>query len=403
MGKCVICPLKNNYNYQMKRTKTVIILGLIVAMFAIALIYLYKKNQQDPIVYTTDTPVEQTIIVKTVATGNIVPKDEVLIKSNISGVIEEVFIEAGEYVKSGDLIAQIRVIPNVSSLASAQSSISSSQIALQTAKINLQTQQTNYDRQKALFDKGVISSNEFEVIKNTYLQTKQTVEQAEIGLGSSRQNYDIVKTGTTSGLGNIAQTQVRATVSGMVLDVPVKAGNQVIEANNFNEGTSIASLADVKRMIFEGKVDESEVGKIKEGLPLEITVGAIEDKKFEAVLDYIAPKGVAENGAIQFAIKGTIKSIDSTFIRAGLSANASIILEKAENVLAVKEALIQFDPQTKKPFVEIMVGDQKFERRDVDLGISDGIFVQVKSGIDKSDKIKVWNQVQGIPDYAKKK
>ena len=387
----------------MKRTKTVIILVLIVAMFATALIYLYRKNQEDPIVYTTETPVQQTIVVKTVATGNIVPKDEVLIKSNISGVIEEVFIEAGEYVKSGDLIAQIRVIPNVSSLASAQSSIFSSQTALQTAKINLQSQRTNYERQKALFDKGVISSNEFELITNTYLQTKQSVEQAEIGLSSSRQNYDIVKTGTTSGLGNIAQTQVRATVSGMVLDVPVKEGNQVIEANNFNEGTSIASLADVKKMIFEGKVDESEVGKIKEGLPLEITVGAIEDRKFDAILDYIAPKGVAENGAIQFAIKGTIKSIDSTFIRAGLSANASIILERAENVLAIKEALVQFDSETKKPYVEVMVGDQKFERRDVELGISDGIFVEVKSGINKSDNIKVWNQVQGIPDYAKKK
>ncbi|MCL8007955.1 HlyD family efflux transporter periplasmic adaptor subunit [Gelidibacter japonicus] len=387
----------------MKRTKTVIILGLIVAVFAIALIYLWRKNQEDPITYTTETPVEQTIVVKTVATGNIVPKDEVLIKSNISGVIEEVFIEAGEYVKAGDLIAQIRVIPNVSSLSSARNNISSSQTALQTAKINLQTQQTNYDRQKALFEKGVISANDFEGIKNTYLQTKQSVEQAEINLNSARQNYDIVKTGTTSGLGNIAQTQVRATVSGMVLDVPVKEGNQVIEANNFNEGTSIASLADVKKMIFEGKVDESEVGKIKEGLPLEITVGAIEDKNFDAILDYIAPKGVVENGAIQFEIKGTLKSIDSTFIRAGLSANASIILERAENVLAINEALVQFDPQTQKPFVEVMVGEQKFERRDLELGISDGIFVQVKNGIGKSDKIKVWNQIQGIPAYAKSK
>lgn len=387
----------------MKRTKTVIILVVIVALFATALIYLYLKNQEDPVSYTTDSPIEQTIVVKTVATGNIVPKDEVLIKSNISGVIEEVFIEAGEYVKSGDLIAQIRVIPNVSSLTSAKNSISSNQTALQTAKINLQTQQTNYDRQKALFDKGVISSNEFESIKNTYLQTKQGVQQAEINLNSSRQNYDIVKTGTTSGLGNIAQTQVRATVSGMVLDVPVKAGNQVIEANNFNEGTSIASLADVKKMIFEGKVDESEVGKIKEGLPLEITVGAIENVKFDAVLDYIAPKGIAENGAIQFEIKGTLKSIDSTFIRAGLSANASIILDKVENVLALKEALVQYDSKTQKPFVEVMVGDQKFERRDLELGISDGIFVQVKNGISKSDKIKVWNQIQGIPDYAQKK
>ena len=328
------------------------------------------------------------------------PKEEVLIKSNISGVIEEVFIEAGQYVNSGDLIAKIRVIPNISNLTSAKNSIASNQTSLQTAKINLQTQQANYDRQKALFEKGVISANEFEGIKNTYLQTKQSVEQAKINLTSASQNFDIIKTGTTSGLGDIAQTQVRATVSGMVLDVPVKEGNQVIEANNFNEGTSIASLADVKKMIFEGKVDESEVGKIKEGLPLEITVGAIEEVKFEAVLDYIAPKGVAENGAIQFAIKGTLKNIDSTFIRAGLSANASIILDKVEKVLAIKEALVQYDTKTQKPFVEIEVGDQKFERRDIEIGISDGIFVHVKSGIKATDKIKVWNQVQGLPDYA---
>ena len=256
--------------------------------------YIWQKNAEDPITYTTESPSEETIIVKTVATGNIVPKEEVLIKSNISGVIEEVFIEAGQYVNSGDLIAKIRVIPNISNLTSAKNSIASNQTSLQTAKINLQTQQANYDRQKALFEKGVISANEFEGIKNTYLQTKQSVEQAKINLTSASQNFDIIKTGTTSGLGDIAQTQVRATVSGMVLDVPVKEGNQVIEANNFNEGTSIASLADVKKMIFEGKVDESEVGKIKEGLPLEITVGAIEEVKFEAVLDYIAPKGVAK-------------------------------------------------------------------------------------------------------------
>uniref|UniRef100_UPI00404A07B0 efflux RND transporter periplasmic adaptor subunit n=2 Tax=Gelidibacter sp. TaxID=2018083 RepID=UPI00404A07B0 len=384
----------------MKRTKTLIILIVIVATFATALIYLWQKNAEDPIKYTTELPSEQTIMVKTVATGNIVPKEEVLIKSNISGVIEEVFIEAGQYVNSGDLIAKIRVIPNISNLTSAKNSISSNQTSLQTAKINLQTQQANYDRQKALFEKGVISANEFEGIKNTYLQTKQSVEQAQINLTSAAQNYDIIKTGTTSGLGDIAQTQVRATVSGMVLDVPVKEGNQVIEANNFNEGTSIASLADVKKMIFEGKVDESEVGKIKEGLPLEITVGAIEEVKFEAVLDYIAPKGVAENGAIQFAIKGTLKNIDSTFIRAGLSANASIILDKVEKVLAIKEALVQYDTKTQKPFVEIEVGDQKFERRDIEIGISDGIFVHVKSGIKATDKIKVWNQVQGLPDYA---
>lgn len=384
----------------MKRTTTVIILFVIVASFTTALIYLWQKNQEDPITYTTEQPSNKTIVVKTMATGSIVPKEEILIKPNISGVIEEVFIQAGEYVKSGDLIAKIRVIPNVSSLTSAKNSIASSKNALQTAEINFKTQKSIYDRQKELFDKGVIAANEFDQVNNTYLQAKQRVDQSRIDVTQSLQNYDIIKTGTTSGLGNIAQTQVRATVSGMVLDVPVKAGNQVIEANNFNEGTSIASLADIKQMIFEGKIDESEVGKIKEGLPLEITVGAIENTKFDAILDYIAPKGVAENGAIQFAIKGTLKNIDSTFIRAGLSANASIILEKSENVLAIKEALVQYDSKTQKAFVEVETSDQEFEKRDIELGISDGIFVEVKGGISESDHIKVWNQLQGAPTYV---
>ena len=384
----------------MKRTKTVIALVLIVVVFGAALYYLWDKNQENPITYTSENPTEQTIIVKTVATGSIVPKEEVLIKPNISGVIEKVYIEAGEYVNQGDLIAQIKVIPNVSNLTSAKNSIASNRTTLQTAEINYKTQKAIYDRQKELFDKGVIAANEFDQVNNTFLQAKQQVEQARISVNQARQNYDIIRTGTTSGLGNIAQTQVRATVSGMVLDVPVKAGNQVIEANNFNEGTSIASLADVKQMIFEGKVDESEVGKIKEGLPLEITVGAIENEKFDAILDYIAPKGVAENGAIQFEIKGSLKKIDSTFIRAGLSANASIILEKVEDVLSIKEALVQYDKETKAPYVEVEIGDQEFERKEIELGISDGIFVEIKSGISKEDKIKVWNQVQGIPKYA---
>ncbi|WP_375234498.1 efflux RND transporter periplasmic adaptor subunit [Winogradskyella sp.] len=386
----------------MKRTTTVIVLVVIVLAFAASLYYLWNKNQENPVTYSTQTASVETIIVNTVATGSIVPEEEILIKPNISGVIEEVYVEAGEFVKQGDLIAKIRVIPNVSSLTSSKNNIASNRNSLQTAEINFKTQKSLYDRQRQLFDKGVISANDFDQINNTYLQAKQRVDQAKIDLQQSRQNYDIIKTGTTSGLGNIAQTQVRATVSGMVLDVPVKEGNQVIEANNFNEGTSIASLADISKMIFEGKVDESEVGKITEGLPLEITVGAIENQKFDAVLDYIAPKGVAENGAIQFEIEGSLKELDSsqTFIRAGLSANASIILEKADNVLAIKEALVQYDVKTKKPFVEVEVGDQEYERKDVELGISNGIFVEVKSGINEADKIKVWNQLQGPPKYA---
>lgn len=386
----------------MKRTTTVIVLVVIVLAFAASLYYLWDKNQENPVTYTTQTASKETIVVNTVATGSIVPEEEVLIKPNISGVIEEVYVEAGEFVKQGDLIAKIRVIPNVSSLTSSKNNIASNRNSLQTAEINFKTQKSLYDRQKQLFDKGVISANDFDQVNNTYLQAKQRVDQAKIDLQQSRQNYDIIKTGTTSGLGNIAQTQVRATVSGMVLDVPVKEGNQVIEANNFNEGTSIASLADISKMIFEGKVDESEVGKIKEGLPLEITVGAIENQKFDAVLDYIAPKGIAENGAIQFEIEGSLKELDSTqtFIRAGLSANASIILEKVEQVLAIKEALVQYDPKTKKPFVEVEIGDQEFERKEIELGISNGIFVEVKKGITEADKIKVWNQLQGPPKYA---
>ncbi|OZV71143.1 efflux RND transporter periplasmic adaptor subunit [Winogradskyella aurantia] len=384
----------------MKRTSTVILLIVIVGAFATALIYLWQKNQEDPVVYQTETPSKQTIVVQTMATGSIVPKEEILIKPNISGVVEEVFIEAGEFVERGDLIAKIRVIPNVSSLTSAKNNIASNRTAFETAEINFKTQKSIYDRQKALFEKGVISANDFDQVNNSYLQAKQQVERARIDLQQARQNYDIIKTGTTSGLGNIAQTQVRATVAGMVLDVPIKEGNQVIEANNFNEGTSIASLADIKKMIFEGKVDESEVGKIKEGLPLLITVGAIENIKFDAILDYIAPKGIAENGAIQFAIKGSIKNLESTFIRAGLSANASIILDRVEDALAIREALVQYDRKTNKPFVEVAVGDQEFERRDVELGISNGIYVEVKKGITESDDIKVWNQIKGPGSFA---
>ncbi|MDT0643349.1 efflux RND transporter periplasmic adaptor subunit [Zunongwangia sp. F363] len=364
----------------MKKVFTIIILAVIAVSFVGALYYLYQKNQEDPVTYETETPSEQTIVKKTVATGSIVPKEEVLIKPNISGIIDEIYIEAGQKIKSGDLIAKIRVIPNVSSLQSAKDQVA-------TAKINLDNEQQNFDRQKALFDKGVISENDYQNAEVAYKRAQQSYKSAE-------QNYEIIKTGTTSGIGTAANTLIRSTVDGMVLDVPVKTGNQVIESNNFNDGTTIATLADVDKMIFEGKVDESEVGKIKEGLPLEITVGAIENKSFDAVLDYIAPKGVEENGAIQFDIKGSLQKADSTFIRAGLSANASIILAKADSVLAIKEALVQFDPKTQQPFVEVETGDQQFERKDLELGVSDGINVEVKNGIAKDAQIKVWNQLK---------
>jgi HlyD family secretion protein len=265
----------------------------------------------------------------------------------------------------------------------------------------LESQKNIYERQKELFEKGVISANEFDNAELDFNQAQQRYNQEKVNFTGALQTYDIVRTGTTRGLGASANTEIRATVSGMVLDVPVKAGNQVIEANNFNDGTTIATLADVNKMIFEGKVDESEVGKISENLPLEITVGAIENKKFYAVLDYIAPKGVMENGAIQFDIKGTLSKKDTTFIRAGLSANASIILARADSVLTLKEGLVQYDPKTKLPFVEIETGDQEFERKDIELGISDGINVEIKSGISEDDKIKVWNQIKAAKEFGR--
>ncbi len=384
----------------MKKTGTIITLVTIVVFFSGAMYWLWAKNAEDPVVYKSEPPTKQNIVKKTVATGSIVPKEEVLIKPNISGIIDEIFVEAGDQVQAGDLIAKVKVVPNVNSLNSARNSINSAQTQLETARLALQNQENIYKRQKELFDKGVISANEFDNAQLTYNQAVQRFNQEKVNLQGARQTFEIVKTGTTSGLGTAANTEIRATVSGMVLDVPVKVGNQVIEANNFNDGTTIATLADVNKMIFEGKVDESEVGKIKEDLPLEITVGAIENEKFDAILDYIAPKGVEENGAIQFEIKGSLKNIDTTtFIRAGLSANASIILARADSVLAISEALVQYDPKTQMPFVEVQTGEQAFERRDVELGISDGINVEILNGISEDDKIKVWNQVTQPKDF----
>lgn len=384
----------------MKKTGTIIVLALIFIGFIAGIWYVYNLDKKDPVVYTTEQASTQTIVKKTVATGSIVPKEEVLIKPNISGIIEEIFVVAGDIIKSGDLIARVKVVPNINSLNSAKNNINGAKTSVETARLALESQRSIYQRQEELFDKGVISANEFDQAQLSIDQAQQRYAQEKVQLQGAQQTFDIVKTGTTRGLGASANTEIRATVSGMVLDVPVKTGNQVIESNNFNDGTTIATIADVDKMIFEGKVDESEVGKISENLPLEITVGAIENKKFDAILDYIAPKGISENGAIQFEIKGTLAKKDTTFIRAGLSANASIILAKAEDVLAIKEALVQYDPETKKPFVEVTVGDQEFERKEIELGVSDGLNVEVKSGITKDDNIKVWNQLKAPPAFG---
>ncbi len=365
----------------MKRTGTIIILLVIAILFVGSMYYLYQKNQKDPTVYTTENASIEDIVNKTVATGNIVPKEEIEVKPNISGIIDTIYVEAGDIVKAGDLIAKLKVVPDIDNLASSRNQI-------RDAKIALENQEKVYKRQKALFEKGVISANEFDDAQMNYDRAQQTFAAAE-------ETFEIIETGTSRQMGNTTNTNIRATISGMVLDIPVEIGDQVIQANNFNEGTTIAALANVNNMIFKGKIDESEVGRIETGLPLKITVGAIQNKEFDASLYYIAPKADDEEStdAVQFEIKGRLENRDSTFIRAGLSANASIILQESKGVTAISESLVQFDDKTNQAYVEIQTGDQKFERRDIELGVSDGIMVEVKKGLSKEDKVKVWNPI----------
>lgn len=366
----------------MKKTTTILILTIIVVSFGASLFYLYQKNAEIPQQFETASPSTETIVKKTIATGSILPLEEVLIKPNISGVIEAVYVKGGDLVSTGDLIAKIKVVPNISALNDAKNNVDQ-------AKINVSDQMRNFERQETLFGKNVISAAELQVAEISFKQANQS-------LSAAQKRYDIIKTGTTKELVDAANTLIRATVGGMILEVPVEVGNQVIESNTFNEGTTIAAIADVNQMIFEGKIDESEVGKISEGLPLEITVGALEDQVFQGKLDYIAPKGKKENGAIQFEIEGKITLIEGDFIRAGLSANAAIILEKANEVLAIKESLLQFDTETNVPFVEVETGSQTFEKREIILGVSDGIFVEVKEGLKLEEKIKVWNALKAV-------
>ena len=245
-----------------------------------------------------------------------------------------------------------------------------------------------FERNKALYERGVISNQDYNNLKLTY-------ERAQQELKNARADYQIIRRGSAGGSAS-ANTNIRATVSGTLLEIPVEEGDQVIQSNNFNDGTTIATIADLGKMIFEGQVDEGEVGKLEIGMPLEISLGAIEDKKFDAVLRFVAPKGVEQAGAVQFKIEGDVTVDEGTVIRAGYSANASLILEKRDSILVIPEALLQFDNQTDKPYVEVSIGEQQFERRDVEIGISDGIIVEIISGLTEEDSVKQWNKTEPI-------
>ncbi|CAM1333292.1 efflux RND transporter periplasmic adaptor subunit [Tenacibaculum aestuariivivum] len=359
--------------------KKILIFGSILLALAMVLVWFGIKNNASPIKYETEKPIKTTIIKKTVATGKVVPLEEVEIKPQIAGIVDKILVEEGSIVKVGDLIATVRVVPNIASLNRANGSVKNAQLSFNNAKVQ-------FDRNKKLFNKGVISRQEFENAELTY-------NNANLLLANAKSDMDIIKKGTTIGLGTATNTSIRATTSGMIVEIPVKKGYQVTQANDFNAGTTIARIADMTKMIFEGKVDESEVGKLVKGTKITVAIGAIENKNFPAVLNFIAPKGTDEGGAVQFKIKAAVALDDAHFIRAGYSANAEIILAKKDSVLSVKEAVLQFDKKTEKPYVELKIGNQEFERKNITLGISDGIYVEVLDGLTVTDEIKIWNKV----------
>ena len=349
------------------------------ALFAAA--FFIKTNNKSAIVYDTQTVITTSIERKTVVTGKVIPEDEVEIKPQIQGIIEALFVEEGDLVNTGDLLAKIKVVPNEQNLNSAEGRLANSRIVLKNAEIEL-------NRNKDLYEKGIISKQNFDNVQLRFNQSKQDVSNAVSDL-------QIIRSGSKGGAAS-ANTNIRATVPGTVLEIPVEEGFQVIASNSFNAGTTIATIADLNKMIFEGKVDEAEVGKLRVGMPLEVNLGAIEDQALEAQLKFIAPKGNEEQGAVQFIIEADLFLNDSIFVRAGYSANASLVLERKDSIMAIPEALLQFDRETEEPYVEVQTEDQKFERKDVEIGISDGVNVEIISGLTKEDQIKVWNKTEPI-------
>jgi HlyD family secretion protein len=346
----------------MKKYLKILLLVVIVGAIFGTMFFLYQKSKKKPVVYEIKSPFISNVVKKTVATGSVVPRKEIDIKPQVSGIVEEVYIEAGQHVKKGDLIARVKIIPNMVELNNAESRFNK-------AKINFEDSKLVYERQKKVYEQGVIPEAEFQQYRLAYMNAMEEQETAE-------SNLQLIKEGVSKKSGTATNTLIRSTIEGMVLDVPVEVGNSVIESNTFNEGTTIASVADMGEMIFEGKVDETEVGKLKLGMPLILSIGAIEDEKFDAELEYIAPKGKEENGAIQFEIK------------AGYSANADIVLDRKDSIMVIPESLIKFGEDGDSAYVEIETQPQVFEKRFIKTGLSDGVNIEVKEGLGMKDKIK---------------
>ena len=359
----------------MKKYLRIFMIVVIAAIFIATFAFLYVKSQPKEIVYEVITPNVADIEKSTVATGKVEPRDEILIKPQISGIVEEVYKEAGEMVKKGEVIAKVKVIPELGQLNSAESRV-------RVADINYKQSLQEFDRQKKLYKDKLISKEEFE-------KSEVSMKTAKEELSSSKDNLDIVKEGITKNSATYSNTMIRSTIDGLILDVPIKKGNSVIMSNTFNDGTTIATVANMKDLIFKGKIDETEVGRISEGMPIKLTIGALQNLKFDAKLEYISPKGVTENGANLFEIKAAINAPSNVNIRSGYSANAEIVLDRVSKVLSVPESTVEFSGDS--TFVYVLKTEkpkQTFERRQIKLGVSDGIKIEIKSGITAKDKVR---------------
>lgn len=362
-------------NRLVKKIKRIVLLSIVGLAVVGTFVFLWKKAQPEVIEYEIVTPERGTVETKTVATGNVEPRYEILIKPQISGIISEVLKEAGQRVTEGEIIAKVKVIPEMGQLNSAESRVN-------VARISLEQVESTHRRDEQLFKQGILTAEEFDVSKANYRKAKEELANAQSSL-------EIVRDGISRNTRSSSTTQIRSTITGMILNVPIKVGNSVIQSNSFNDGTTIASVANMNDMIFRGNVDETEIGKIREGMPIKLTVGALGTRTFDAVLEYVSPKGEEKNGAIQFEIKAAVSLPDTSFVRAGYSANAEIVLERAENVLTIPESTVEFHGDT--AFVQVVKQEkpkQIFEKRQIKTGLSDGIKIEVKEGLTEKDKIR---------------
>lgn len=339
--------------------------------------FLWYKTRPVKEVYQIVVPRTDTIEKRAVATGKVEPRDEVLIKPQISGIISEIYKEAGEQVRQGEVIAKVKVIPEMATLNSAESRVN-------VARISLDQTRRDFDRVKELYGSGVISKEEFET-------SQTTLSKAEEEMQNAKDNLEIVQNGIASRNAELSNTQIRSTITGMILDVPVKVGNSVIQSNTFNDGTTIATVADMSNMQFQGNVDETDVGKLHEGMPVQLTIGALQNVELDARLEYVAPKSTESNGVILFEVKAAVEIPEGVFVRAGYSANASVVIRSREGVLTLPEGCVEFEEG--KTYVQVLTGpedaeEQTFERREVKVGLSDGVNIEITEGVTADDKVR---------------